>query len=121
MSSFFLGLGIFAICMIAVALILLFKGDGSSEQKLMQYFLIGSLIQNAGYLLELTAPGLEAAIVAVKVQYMGSLAVPISYCYFMFDYCYKKKPVKVFNFIRLVDVFIIGLVFTCDAHNFYAH
>lgn len=119
MSSFFLGLGIFAICMIAVALILLFKGDGSSEQKLMQYFLIGSLIQNAGYLLELTAPGLEAAIVAVKVQYMGSLAVPISYCYFMFGYCYKKKPVKVFNFIRLVDVFIIGLVFTCDAHNFY--
>lgn len=91
MSSFFLGLGIFAICMIAVALILLFKGDGSSEQKLMQYFLIGSLIQNAGYLLELTAPGLEAAIVAVKVQYMGSLAVPISYCYFMFDYCYKKS------------------------------
>lgn len=119
MSSFFLGLGIAAICMIAVALVLLFKGDGSSEQKLMQYFLVGSLIQNAGYLLELTAPGLEAAIVAVKVQYMGSLAVPISYCYFMFHYCYRKRPTKILNIIRIADVFILGLVFTCDRHHFY--
>ncbi len=119
MSSFFLGLGVFAICMIAVALVLLFKGDVSSEQKLMQYFLLGSLIQNAGYLLELTAPGLEAAIVAVKVQYMGSLAVPISYCYFMFNYCYKKKPAKVLSLLKVIDVFILGLVFTCDIHNFY--
>ena len=85
MSAVFLGLGIFAICIIAFALLLLFKGDGSSEQKLMQYFLVGSLIQNTGYLLELTASGMDAAIVAVKVQYMGSLVVPISYCYFMFS------------------------------------
>lgn len=119
MSVFFLGLGIFAICMIAIALVLLFKGDGSSEQKLMQYFLIGSLIQNAGYLLELMAPGLDAAIVAVKVQYMGSLVVPISYCYFMFNYCYQKKPAIILNFLTIVDIFILGLVFTCDIHNLY--
>ena len=66
-------------------------GDGSREQKLMQYFLLGSLIQNVGYLFELTAPTVEAAMVAVKIQYMGSLAVPISYCYFMFSYCYEKN------------------------------
>ena len=84
MSTVFFGLGIFAIFMIAIALLLLLKEDGSSEQKLMQYFLVGSLIQNAGYLLELTASGMEAALVAVKVQYLGSLAVPICYCYFMF-------------------------------------
>lgn len=115
----FLGLGIFAICMITIALLLLLKEDGSSEQKMMQYFLVGSLIQNAGYLLELTASGMEAALVAVKVQYLGSLAVPISYCYFMFSYCYKKKPVIILNVLKLVDVFILGLVFTCDFHNLY--
>lgn len=119
MSTVFLGLGIFAICIIVIALLLLLKEDGSSEQKLMQYFLVGSLIQNAGYLLELTASGMDAAIVAVKIQYMGSLAVPISYCYFMFSYCYRKKPVFILNILKIVDVFILGLVFTCDAHSLY--
>ena len=63
MNTVFLGLGIIAICMIVIALLLLLKVDGSSDQKLIQYFLVGSLVQNAGYLLELTASGMEAALV----------------------------------------------------------
>ena len=105
--------------MIAVALFFLMKGDGSREQKLMQYFLIGSLIQNVGYLFELTAPTVEAAIVAVKMQYMGSLAVPISYCYFMFSYCYEKAPVRLLRILKIVDIIVLGLVFTCDRHPYY--
>lgn len=98
--------------MIGIALFLLLKGDGSREQKLMQYFLLGSLIQNVGYLFELTAPTVEAAMVAVKMQYMGSLAVPISYCYFMFSYCYEKAPVKILKILKIIDIFILGLVQT---------
>ena len=105
--------------MIAVALFFLLKGDGSREQKLMQYFLMGSLVQNVGYLFELTAPTVEAAIVAVKMQYMGSLAIPISYCYFMFSYCYEKTPVRLLRILKIVDIFILGLVFTCDLHPYY--
>lgn len=119
MSTVFLALGIAAICIIVFALALLYKGDSSSGQKLMHYFLLGTLIQNAGYLLELTASGMEAAIVSVKVQYMGSLAVPICYCYFMFGYCYKKTPFKILNILKVIDVFILVLVFTCDIHKFY--
>lgn len=95
MITVYLGLGIFAIGIIIFALALLYQGDGSSGQKLMQYFLMATLVQNAGYLLELTSSGMEAAIVAVKVQYIGAVVVPISYCYFMFGYCYKKAPVKI--------------------------
>lgn len=86
MSIVFLGIEALVIGIIALALMLMLKGDGSREQKLMQYFLIGSLIQNAGYVLEFTAPTLEAAIVAVKVQYLGSITIPISYSYFLFSY-----------------------------------
>lgn len=119
MGSFFVGLGIFAICMIGIALLFLLQGDDSGEQRLMQYFLVGSLIQNAGYLLELTASGVEAAIVSVKMQYLGSIIVPISYCYFMFSYCYNKKPAKIFSLLKVLDVFVLVLVFTCDVHRFY--
>ena len=119
MSIVLYGLGIFSILVIITALLLLLQGDGSNEQKLMQYFLIGSLIQNAGYLLELTAPTLDAAMVAVKMQYLGSLAVPITFCHFIFIYCYEKAPRKLLNLIIIIDFFVFGLVFTCDLHNFY--
>ncbi len=119
MTTVFVGLGILGISVICVALTLLLRGDGSKEQKLMQYFLIGTLVQNVGYILELTAPTLEAALVSVKVQYLGSLIVPITYCYFMFSYCFVKAPVKLFKFIRLADFVILGLVFTCDHHTLF--
>lgn len=119
MSLVFIGLEILGIGSILIALFLLSKGDGSREQKLMQYFLMGTLIQNAGYLLELTAPTLEAAVVAIKAQYLGSLSVPISYCYFVFSYCYEKTPIKILRFLKLVDILILGLVFTCDLHSVY--
>lgn len=119
MNIAIIGLEVFGIGVIMTALFLLLRGDGSREQKLMQYFLMGALIQNAGYLLEFTSPTVEAAITAVKIQYMGSLAIPISYCYFIFSYCFEKAPVKILKVIKIVDFFILGLVFTCDHHPFY--
>lgn len=119
MSTVFLGIEALIIGIIAVALMLMLKGDGSREQKLMQYFLIGSLIQNAGYVLEFTAPTLEAAVVAVKVQYLGSITIPISYGYFLFSYCYEKVPEKIFKVLKIVDCIVFGLIFTCDLHGLY--
>lgn len=119
MSAIFWGLEIFSICMIVLALLLLLKGEGSREQKLMQYFLLGALVQNAGYLLEMTAPTMEAAIVAVKIEYLGSLIIPISYCHFMFYYCYEKVPQRVLRLLKIADAVILALVFTCDHHRLY--
>ncbi len=119
MSIVFIILEIINIGIIFAASQLLFQGDGSREQKLMQYFLMGSLIQNAGYLLEITASSSETAIVAVKVQYMGLIVVPISYCYFMFHYCCEKVPEKILKSLILIDIVIVALVFTCDLHHFY--
>ena len=98
MNIMFIGLSILGISVIVFALFLLLKGDGSRDQKLMQYFLMGCLIQNTGYLLELTSPTVEAALVAVKIQYVGSLTIPISYCHFVFSYCFEKAPEKILKY-----------------------
>lgn len=119
MNVIFVGIGLFGIGIIIFALMLLLRGDGSREQKLMQYFLLGALVQNVGYLLELTSPTLEAAIVSVKMQYLGSLTIPISYCHFIFSYCCEKAPKKILSALKIVDIVVIGLVFTCDLHNIY--
>ena len=102
-----MGIEVFGIVSIIFALMLLLKGDGSREQKIMQYFLIGALVQNVGYLLELTAPTLEAALVAVKIQYLGSVTIPVSYCYFIFSYCYEKTPKSILKVLKAIDVLVL--------------
>lgn len=119
MSIAFLGIEIFCIGIIVFALFLLLRGDGSREQKLMQYFLLGTLVQNFGYLLELTAPTMAAALVAVKVQYLGSITVTISYCHFIFNYCRVKTPQKTLALMKLADVLVLVLIFTCDLHRMH--
>ena len=88
MVNFVIFLECFGICLTVIALLLLLNGDGAREQKLLIFILCGSLIQNAGYLLELTAPTVEAAMTAVTVENMGSAFVPLGYCWFIYIYCY---------------------------------
>lgn len=119
MNIVFIGLSILSICVIVSALSLLLKGDGSRDQNLMQYFLLGSFIHNIGYLLELTAPTVDVALTAVKIQYIGSLTIPISYCHFMFNYCFEKAPTKLLKVLKIIDIFLFVLVFTCEFHNYF--
>lgn len=119
MEIIFITIEVLGICMIFFTLRLLLKGDGSSEQRLMGYFITGALIQNAWYLLELTATTLEAAVTATKMQYLGSMFVPLCYCWFIFLYCYEKPPVKLFAFLALVDLGLLLLIFVADLHSFY--
>ena len=79
MVNFVIGLECFGICLTFVALLLLLNGDGAREQKLLIFIMCGSLVQNVGYLLELTAPTWEAAVAAVTVENVGSAFVPLCY------------------------------------------
>ena len=79
MVNFVILLECFGICLTAVALFLLLNGDGAREQKLLIMILCGSLVQNVGYLLELIAPTVEAAMTAVTVEKVGSAFTPLCY------------------------------------------
>ncbi len=97
MVNFVIGLECFGICLTMIALLLLLNGDGAREQKLLIIIMCGSLVQNVGYLLELTAPTLEAAMTAVVVENVGSAFVPLCYCWFIYIYCYITPPIKLFR------------------------
>lgn len=77
MVNFMIALECFSICLILVALMLLLNGDGAREQKLLIFIMCGCLVQNVGYLLELTAPTMEAAVAAVTVENVGSAFAPL--------------------------------------------
>lgn len=119
MNIAFFGLQVIAICAIFFALALLLSGDGSREQKMMEYFLMGALIQNIGYLLELTSPTMEAALVAVKMQHLGTMTIPVCYCYFIYIYCFEEAPLKILKLLGIIDAGLLLLIITCDYHGFF--
>ncbi len=92
MVNVVIALECFGICLTAAALFLLLNGEGAREQKLLIIMLCGSLVQNVGYLLELTAPVLEAAMTAVTVEKIGCAFTPLCYCWFICIYCSRKPP-----------------------------
>ncbi len=111
MVNFVIALECFGICLTFVALILLLHGDGSREQKLLILLMCGSLVQNVGYLLELTAPAMEAAVAAVKVENLGSAFVPLCYCWFICHYCYAEPPKVFLRLLAAVSFCILPSAF----------
>lgn len=92
MVHFVIALEFFGLGLTAVALFLLLNGEGAREQKLLIMIMCGSLVQNVGYLLELTAPTVEAAMTAVTVEKIGSAFIPLCYCWFIYLYCSINPP-----------------------------
>lgn len=103
MVNFVIALEFFGICLTAVALLLLLNGEGAREQKLLIIIMCGSLVQNVGYLLELTAPTVEAAMTAVTVEKVGSAFTPLCYCWFIYVYCYIAPPKRLLRILGVVS------------------
>lgn len=111
MVNFVIALECFGICLTVVALLLLLNGEGAKEQKLLIIIMCSSLVQNVGYLLELTATALEAALAAITVENVGSAFVPICYCWFLYLYCYMKPPKILLRMLAAVSFFALPTVF----------
>ena len=110
-ENFVIVLACFSICLIFVALALLINGSGAQEQKLLIFIMCGTLVQNVGYLLDLTAPTLEAAVAAVTVENVGSAFVPLCYCWFIYAYCYASPPKKLLGILGAINFLVLPTVF----------
>lgn len=119
MFSIYVVIQLVAVILLFIALGLVLSGDGSLEQKLMGFFVTGSLIQNAGYLLEIMAVSKEAALLATKVEYLGSIYIGACYCWFTFIYAKQKAPEKFIKTLLVLDTVILAFVFTCEYHPFF--
>ena len=115
----YIGIQVIGIIVCFMAQVLLLYGDGSKEQKLMNFFVGGAMIQNVGYLFELTAGSLDAAIIATKVQYMGSTYIALCFCWFIYAYCSMKPPEKLLRILSMLDLCLLAAVFSCELHTFF--
>ena len=112
-------LQIIGVFLLICALVYVFRGGSTYTQRLMLSFTISELVHNAGYLLELLAKSEEAAMVAIKVEYLGGAAVAIFFMMFIFNYCGQREH-KIFERILLICALsVIVMVWTGDWHSLY--
>ncbi|MBQ7765957.1 MAG: response regulator [Lachnospiraceae bacterium] len=112
-------LQIIGVFLLICALVYVFRGGSTYTQRLMLSFTIAELVHNAGFLLELLAKTKEAAMVAIKVEYLGGAAVAIFFMMFIFNYCGRKEH-KIFERILLLCALtVIIMVWTGDLHDLY--
>ncbi len=119
MVNFVILLECFGMLLTFVALLLLLNGDGAREQKLLIFIMCSSLVQNVGYLLELTAPCVEAAVTAVKVENVGSAFAPLCYCWFIYIYCYATPPKTLLRILTAISFCVLPIVFFNWNNLFY--
>ena len=119
MYSVYIAIQIIGIILLFVALAILLRGDGSREQKLMTFFITASLVQNCAYLLELMSQSQEAALIATKIEYLGSSFIAICYCWFLYTYCHEKAPEKLLRTLMSINIAVLTIIFTFDMHTLY--
>ena len=119
MFQVLVGLQIFGIIALVCALVYIFRGGSTYTQRLMLSFTIAELVHNAGFLLELLSRTKEAAMVAIRAEYLGGSAVAIFFMMFIFNYCGRKEH-KIFErTLLLCAVAVIVMVWTGDLHDLY--
>ena len=110
---------VLAIFLLAFSLIYVFRVGSSHMHKLMLTFTITELVHNLGYLLELSATTEQEALLAVKVEYLGSSLVAILFMMFIFCYCAEKEHLKLERILLGCGAAVILLVWTNSMHHLY--
>lgn len=78
-----------------------------------------TLINNIGYLLEMTSTTSEGCLYAIKFSYLGKALIPISLLVFTTELCDARIPDKILYFLLSVHVVTYLLVLTTEYHNLY--
>ncbi len=114
-----IGLQVFAIIIVLLCLIAMFRGEATYEQKLLNYFMVAELVHNIGYLFELVAPNKEAALTAVKIEYLSLSVVVIFYMMFIRGYCGVKENRLLERILLVCSLCSTISLWTTPLHTFH--
>ena len=112
-------LHLFAIALIIYTLVSMFGGESTYGQKLMIFFILAEFLHNAGFILEMLSKSQETALMAVKMECIGSSAVTIFYMMFIKYYCGRKENKWLIRILLVIALIVIIMVWTEPYHTFY--
>ncbi len=119
MFDVFLLVQILGILVLAGAIIFVITRKKTMEQSLLLAMGIAVLVNLLGYLAEVTSASEEAALMAVKMSYLGKCFISWIMLYFIFVYYKCKYPRRLMFFMLGLHMCIYVCIFTCQCHNLY--
>jgi len=100
-------------------LIYLFFQKLSRRKQLLILILMSIIINQTGYLFEMKSVTQEAALISIKVAYVGKMIAELGILIFVLQYSGWKMPVWLKCTLGLIHAFILGLVWTCENNTLY--
>lgn len=97
----------------------LYPKKSSRQKELLICILVCVAINEIGYLFELQSTTMEAAIVSIKVAYIGKLIAELGI--FVYVLLYAEIEIHKWLIVLLgsVHAFVLGLVWTCEKNTLY--
>lgn len=119
MFDVFLLVQIMGIIILAGAIVFVITRKKTMEQSLLLAIGVAVLVNLLGYLAEMTSKCEEAALMAVKMSYLGKCFICWLMLYFILIYYKCKYPKRLMFFMLGVHMFIYVCIFTCQYHSLY--
>lgn len=104
---------IFAVC------IYVFSRLRTRRQSYLFLYCLATLVNNIGYLIEITADSCEAALAGTRICYLGKVFIPFALFFFVLNLCKIKPPKFVPMIMAVFHLFIFILVLTCRWNHLY--
>lgn len=119
MFYFLSGIVVLSILILAFEILYVMLNMSSDMHAILFFYLIGALINNVGYMFEITASGLETAYLATKFLYLGKIFIPIGLFIFAMRYCRIKFPKWAAVTLLTCHAFFYVIIATNDYHHLY--
>ena len=82
-------------------------------------YCIATLVNNIGYLMEMTAGDSGEALMGTQVCYLGKVFIPISFVLFVLKYCGVRVPKWLAISLAAFHAGVFVLVLTCEYQNLF--
>ena len=92
------------------------------KNRLHAYLLIScitTLVNNAGYLLEITSKTGDAYMTALKLSYTGRIWISLSLFLFAAELCREKIPLIIRRSLVVINCILFAGILTLDQHDLY--
>ena len=108
-----------SILLLTVESIYIFIKWRTRLQSYLFLYCLSTLINNVGYLAEMTASTSEAALYSKYLSYFGRVWIPLSFFVFIMEFCKVKLPGKLYTVLAAVHMGTFVLVITSRHQRLY--
>ena len=107
------------VCVAFGMMIYVYLQKSSEPQKVLFAGSVFVFVNTLGFYFELTAGSVEAALIGIKMEYLGNTMGSLLFLFFVCIYSPKRNYNKLKGFFMLNNLFILLLVLTTPQHKLY--